>query len=255
MSAFWRRCLELVLVLCLLSPVVASAQNTTSAAPVYLFPGQPANYYLDNTPANAARWYRTELFAGRSYCVEVSNDAVLEYFGADPKVFVYATDATTQIAVNDDATEPEGYLGSRACWIHTAAGGSYPFIKATTFTTPPGTRYFQLRFVETTLWCPWFFIDGDYNAFTLIRNATNTAVSITVTWRNAAGTAVGTYSGSIPADGNLSLSARTYVTGATTGSIEIAHNGSPDAIQASTTTLSGTTGVGFDAQFGQRRPW
>jgi hypothetical protein len=67
----------------------------------------------------------------------------------------------------------------------------------------------------------------------------------------------GEFSGSIPGHGNLALNARTYFSHPTakSGSVQVAHDGSPQAIVGSTTTLSGTTGVGFDAPFMQRQPW
>src|SRR5262249_40993693 len=117
------------------------------------------------------------------------------------------------------------------------------------------TNTYDVRIIETTMFCPWFFIAGDYNAFTLIRNTTDTAVNYTITWRDSSGTIVGTGSGAIARNGQPALNARTFVNPATTssGSIEIAHDGSEDALKASTTTLSGTTGIGFDALFEQRR--
>ena len=105
------------------------------------------------------------------------------------------------------------------------------------------------------MFCPWFFIAGDYNAFSLIRNTTSSSVNYTVNWRNSAGAIVGTTSGAIAGNGSAALNARTFVNPLTTpnGTIEIAHDGSEDALKASTTTLSASTGLSFDALFEQRR--
>jgi len=73
--------------------------------------------------------------------------------------------------------------------------------------------------------------------------------------KNSTGGSIGTTSGSVAANGNVALNARDCVNHLTTvsGSIEIAHNASEDALKASTTTLSPTTGLSFDAMFEQRR--
>jgi hypothetical protein len=39
------------------------------------------------------------------------------------------------------------------------------------------------------------------------------------------------------------------------GTVEIAHDGSPDALVGQMTSLSATTGLNFDAPLFQRRPW
>ena len=76
-------------------------------------------------------------------------------------------------------------------------------------------------------------------------------------WRDGAGAIVGTTNVVIPGNGNLALNANSFVNNATTstGSIEIVHTASEEALTASTTTLSPTTGIGFDAGFERRRPW
>jgi hypothetical protein len=258
MTAFGRRCLGLVLGLCLLFPAAAVAQNETAAYAADLSVGGfPLTLELSST--ELARWYDMDVRPGRSYCVQVGV-ADYEYHYLDTVLEVFRGDGTTPVASNDDiVTEPDAEILSRACWIATSAAATYNTVRVsidgTYYAIPSGNHSFAIRVFETTLWCPWFFINGDYNAFTLLRNTTDASVNVTVTWRDANGTAVGTYSGAIPGNGNLSLNARNYVTAATSGSIEIAHDGSAEAIQGSTTTLSGTTGVGFDAMFTQRRAW
>ena len=64
-------------------------------------------------------------------------------------------------------------------------------VKLTSFIGVPAQNI-ELRFVETTLFCPWFFVAGDYNAFSLIRNNSNTALnSVLVTWYGLNGTVAG----------------------------------------------------------------
>jgi len=71
------------------------------------------------------------------------------------------------------------------------------------------------------------------------------------------GNVAGTTTVSIPSHGGVVVNAATFVNPLTfsNGTIEIAYPGAPDQVVGSTTTLSGTTGLGFDAQFSQRRPW
>ena len=92
----------------------------------------------------------------------------------------------------------------------------------------------------------------------MIRNTSVTPLpGVVITWRGLTGAQAGTTTVAIPANGTVILNARDFVNPAlfSNGSIEIAHPGSPEQIQASTTTLSGTTGLGFDAVFGQRKAW
>jgi hypothetical protein len=169
-------------------------------------------------------------------------------------VTVFAADGTTVVVLNDNAAgEPRGTGAARACWVAGADATVYATVATSAAPASPYTV--TLRGVDTTLFCPWFFIGGDYNAFTILRNTTDAAVALTVRWRGLDGTVVGSFATTLAANGTLAVNGRQYVAGATSGAIEVAHDGSPDAIQGSTTTLSGTLGVGFDAVFTQRRPW
>jgi hypothetical protein len=254
------RCCGLALVVCGFLPLTAAAQNFTKDTATSLAIGQPP-VSLALARDQMERWYFSGwAVAGRSYCAVTGLAEDYRYETAKTLVTVYRLNGTTVLGLNINAfgTEPGATWGSRVCWIAPATEIFYVKVEWSDPldpNPPPSPRYLTLRILETTLWCPWFFLDGDYNAFTLLRNTTNAAVDVTVTWRDVNGNAVGTYSGSIPGNGSLALSARTYVTGATSGSVEVAHNRSPQAIQGSTTTLSGTTGVGFDAVFTQRQPW
>jgi hypothetical protein len=94
--------------------------------------------------------------------------------------------------------------------------------------------------------------------FTLIRNTSSSALAgVVVTWRDLAGIVGGTTTVTVPTNGTVILNARNFVDPGlfSNGSVEIAHTGSPQQLTASTTTLSGTTGLSFDAPFTQRQPW
>jgi hypothetical protein len=116
---------------------------------------------------------------------------------------------------------------------------------------------FQIRVVETTLYCPWFLIGTQTTAFSLLRNTTDAAITAVVTWRRLAGVSVGTTTAAIEANGTGAFSASDFVSVAVTpnGSIEVAHTGAPDALQGVTTTLAIETGLSFDALCTTRRPW
>ncbi len=108
------------------------------------------------------------------------------------------------------------------------------------------------------MFCPWFFIAGDYNAFSLIRNASDVPASgVIVTWYGLNGAIAGTTTIAIPGNGTAILNARDFVNPASfsNGSVVISHIGSPQQLMGSTTTLSATTGLGFDALFEQHQAW
>ncbi|MEO8431537.1 MAG: hypothetical protein ABI592_08510 [Acidobacteriota bacterium] len=242
----------------LLAAPLPGQNNTSFGTAASYFWGQKATSFVSGA-ANTQFWFVLEATAGRSYCVEAGN-----YEGGygdgspDMELSVLGGNAVTVIRGNDDAgEEPKGFVNSRACWVHTFPNPTV-FVKLIPHAASVPASAVTLRFVETTLYCPWYFVAGDYNAFSLIRNAASTALSgVVVTWRGLDGTVAGTTTVSIPANGTVVLNARSFVNAGvfSNGSVEIAHSGSPEQIQGSTTTLSGTTGLGFDAVFGQRKAW
>jgi hypothetical protein len=202
-------------------------------------------------------WFYSFTVQGRSYCAETTNvdNGVPATLDLDTELVVYGGNATTELAHNDDAVqEPRNALLSRACWIAGVDGLVY--VKLIPHTPAVPLSPVMIRFIETTLFCPWFFVAGDYNAFSLLRNTTAGLISgVVVTWRGLNGTVAGSTTVAINPNSTLILNARDFVNPAvfSNGSIEIAHTASPQAIIGSTTTLSGTTGLGFDAPFEQRK--
>jgi hypothetical protein len=180
---------------------------------------------------------------------------------ADSTIALYRQSQT--VAVSNDNTLQEPFSGanapsggglSRACYVAIATESLYVLVSQP---NPSTTIQWQARLVETTLFSNWFFVGGDYSAFTLIRNTTNSALNYTVNWRNGSGTVVATTSGTLNGNGNTFVDARAFPSAiaATAGTVEIVHNSSPDAVVASTTVLSGATGLSFDAPFVKRQPW
>jgi len=226
----------------------------SGAAPYYW--GQQA---ITTMSTGSAFWFKLTTVAGRSYCAEIGN-ANNYPFGdrdIDPEIAVFRGDGITPIVSNDDATdEPRGAFLSRACFIAQFSEDARFRVRSHAAVLSPAT-FVTVRFIETTLFCPWFFIAGDYNAFSLIRNTSQTALVGVVTWRGLGGAVAGTTPFTLPANGTAILNARDFVNPAlvSNGSVEVAHTGAPDQLKGSTTTISGTTGLGFDALFESRKPW
>jgi hypothetical protein len=242
----------------LLFASVAFAQNTSASAAIHLTIGQ--TFHESTVDAtNTQRWFQVPVIGGRSYCAEAVMGHTQEVFDGlnDPSIVIYASDATTVIAQNDDilTSEPGGHFNSRACWSPTVSQ-EYEFLKVISHGSTTSTTY-AIRVVETTLFSNWFFLGGDYSSYTLIRNTTNVSVSYTINWRNGAGTVVSTQTGSLAPNGSTFVDARSQAgaLAAVSGTVEIAHKGSMDAIMATTTVLSATTGLSFDTFFVKRTAW
>ena len=245
-----------LLAACFLVSTALMAQNGDPLSAASFAWGQKLQSTV-NGAGPSHTWFYSFMVEGRSYCAETTNvDNVVDATqNPDTELVVYGSDTTTVLAQNDDAVkEPRNALFSRVCWI--AGNPGIVFVKLIPHTPDVPLTHVMIRFMETTLFCPWFFVAGDYNAFTLLRNTTTEPIpGVVVTWRGLNGAVAGTTTVTVNANGTLILNARDFVNPGvfSNGSIEVAHTGSPQAIVGSTTTLSGTTGLGFDALFEQRR--
>jgi hypothetical protein len=234
----------------------ASANNTTAGTAHSIMPnGTAAETFFSG--ADQQRWYVFRAIVGRSYCAETQGGAFFDTSAGnlDTIVNVVRADQTTSIILNDDTVvEPRSFRLSRACFIAPASELTY--VQITPFTGGDTFNY-RVRVAESTLFSNWFFVGGDYNAFSLIRNTTSSTLSYTVNWRNLAGTVVATTSSTLSPNATAVLNGRDFAgaLGAGNGSVEIAHNGPPDAIFATTTVLSATTGLSFDTIFVKRANW
>lgn len=235
----------------------AFGQNTTSGGAIQLTIGQ--TFHESTVDAtNTQRWFVIFVVQGRSYCAEAVMGRTQEVSdgGNDPYLLILASDATTGVNGNNDVNrdEPGGGSNSRACWIPLKTETEFVLVYPAHSTV---TTTYAIRVVETTLFSNWFFLGGDYASYTLLRNTTNVSVAYTINWRNSAGVIVSTVSGMLPANGSTFVNARDQpgAVAAGSGTVEIAHWGSMDAIMATTTVLSATTGLSFDTVFLKRTAW
>jgi hypothetical protein len=181
--------------------------------------------------------------------------------GGDPRVFVYQTDGTTLITSNDDSgsiPEPGGSSLSRACYMFLATQTNYVKIQAHTVGTASS---FEFRVVESTLFSNFYLGCCGYSGYTFIKNTTTAPVSFSLSYVRAAGPLSGgvlaSYVDTLPPNGLKYVDAATFPGNASSGvgTIEIMHSGPPDAIVATTTVVSGATGLSFDTLFIRRQPW
>ena len=255
MNGRLRRCALIAGALALI-PVSARAQNTSFGTSVHLLVGQAA---VLSTPATTGeqRFYDAPVVQNRSYCAEATPSET-ELNPAVPTLTVYKQDQTTALGTESGNAEPKGLAASRVCFV--APTTENVFIK---LATSDNGRQYSLRFVETTLWTNWFFVGGDYSSYTLVRNTTNQPITVSYRWRDGGGNQVASRLNEVlPANGIAFIDARVvmscvFPTACATfnGSVDIAHNGSPEAIVGSQTTLSGGTGLSFDTLLFQRRTW
>ena len=247
--------LSLLIALMAVVPTTALAQNTSPGTAVHMLIGQ-SPMRVNLATGSADRYYDFPVITNRSYCVEAT-EADDELDAADPALTIYHADGATPVGSNDNTTiEPKGLVAARVCFI--ASADETNFIKLSPSAPAFENQDYALRVVESTLFTNWFFVGGDYSSFTLIRNTTSTAVNYRAMWRNAGGTVVYSQAlSAVPPNGIVALNARTInaVLAAGSGSVEIAHDGSPEALVGSQTTLSGGTGLSFDTIYFQRRAW
>lgn len=231
----------------------AWADNTTAANARELFLGQAQ---IQSFAASQTRWYKAHLVAGRSYCLLVwapytdpSQAAVSldSQFFLDDGVTTASTPYTTDIEPRMEASNN----GDQTKLIPTTTGVHRISVDNTNLTAGYTVN---VMLVETTLFSPWYFAAGSYDGYITIRNNTSSTLAVTITVYNAAGGVVGTTTVSIPANGNTFVTA-TSLGATSSGSVQLAHNGSLNAIAANITTLSATTGLSFDAPFTARMSW
>jgi hypothetical protein len=246
-----------------LAPAAAFAQNNTSALAANIVMGG-GGIETSTDATNAQRWYKTGAVAGRSYCAETSATANNPTSTTtDTTISVFRSDGTTLIASNDDfgadpSADAAAFGPSRVCWTHTVADGTAVRIRAQPFTA--GTPLaFRVKVTDTSLQCPWYFTDAStsFLGFVIVRNNSgNSPTTVTITAYNATGGVQGTPATTVLAANDTAAFDLTQAPfGAATGSGSVtvsygvaatAANTSTGGVSASVTSLSFSTGVGFD---------
>ena len=244
-----------------LLPGMLAAQTTEPTAASYVV-GQGWLKFQSPGHAQGAKFYRFGVVAGRSYCVEqVGSDFVADK--ADTVSYVSRPGGGGDIVGNNDdmATEPGAVPAStqpsRFCWIAPATEAEFLQL----FTKENGVSFERkFRVMDTTLFAPWFFSGSGFEAFVLLKNTTNQAISTTVTLYSTAGASLGSQTAVVPANGsyNLQVSAAPptgFGIPNATGTVQISHLGAPGALLGNVTSLSFGQGVSFDTVVAPRTDW
>ena len=243
-------------------PIVAEADNLSCPGAIVLVPdgGTYSSTLTDTDP----RWFRFVAKAGRSYAVMSENLTPVDIQPLIRAEAFYSNCSANGLPAGTAVTPLSYAEPVSADTVPNVGAGRYavvPSADTTVYFTVtgaggnfPGGNY-SIRIEDTTLFSNWYFAGGDYMAFTLVRNTTNQSVNYTMKWRNNAGTIVATYTGTLPPNGSAYKNGADFpaAVAAVSGTVEVAHDGTPDAVVASTTVLSPTTGLSFDAPFIRRR--
>jgi hypothetical protein len=247
-----------------MAPLTASAQNTIPGLATTLQVGQGwIDVNMDG--ANQGRFYKYQVFQGRSYGVEgITEKAPTSTSAGGGQTHVYRADATTSLGLSlNSSAEPGGgpQNPGRVCYFAPASElnfmlvGNYPF---------DGTvRSYRWRVVETTQFCPWFFSGNGFEAFILVRNTTYKPLRVIVTLRDTAGAVLGTRVAIVQANASFNSQVSDpagFNLPSASGNVEIAYGpdnpgsdgGGPGAVIANVTSLSFGLGVSFDTPAGPR---
>ena len=241
-----------------LLPSSAFADNTTCANADFLFPGVARSQSLSDVQP---RYYKVKVQAGRSYSVYSWADLQDSgEGGASIDHILYSNSTCTTSATTQDTTANEpiavvsGMSGDNDTIIPTFTGTMYIRVDNN---TAASTYTILTAIQETTIFSSWWFVGGDYNAFAELKNASAESLGYTLTAYGANGTSCGTSSGTLSGNGSVAINVKSLGTCASVGSgnAQVAFQGPPGAVIGNITTLSGTTGLSFDAPFTPRMPW
>jgi hypothetical protein len=238
-------------------PSLALADNTSCANGDFLFMGIGRGQSITNgTP----RYYKVRVVEGRSYSVyswAPFQDTGEGGASINHVLWSNSTCTVTAGVVSSSAKEPRvdvtGHTGDNDTIIPNFTGTMYIEVQ-----NNGGTSYtIYTAIQETTIFSPWFYVAGTNNAFAEIKNATDASIQYTLTAFGANGTACGTSSGTLAANGNTAINIRLLGTcqAAGSGSAQVAFQGPPGAVVGNITTLDATTGLSFDSPFSPRMPW
>jgi hypothetical protein len=217
------------------------------------------------------RWYSVTLHGGRSYEFSVEQ-VTASTPGINGYVFLnlFQSDGTTPLAGYSNipgfaprpwAVTPGGNTGgTRATFTYTATPGTVQSVMIQV-TLPVGAAgdyaYFKVSVQDTTLFCPWYYTDANFDAFVQIQNVTSGSVAVTLTFYSFVATSGGaTAVVGAPVTFTLPAFGATFITAkggggappGSSGGIRMTIAGPAGSIKANTTTVN-TTGVGLTHSF------
>lgn len=240
--------------ICLLTPSVAQAVNTTCANADFLFLGERAQYFFT---AAVPLYFKAPLVAGRSYILMTwapTQDVSEGGAGIAQAIYSDSTCATSPAASftqHEPLLSVFGHGGLQETVIPATSGLYY-------FGVGTGTSFsVQVLLFETTLFSPWWFTGGTNQAYIEVSNTMNTAATAHITLRRSNGTECGTTSVALAANGNAAILINSVgsCAAALAGSAQIAFDGTPGGLAANITTISVPDGTSFDSPFAPRMAW
>ena len=215
---------------------------------------RPMGYQFSQVGQDTTLYYRFLATSGSSYHVYASpigtNDGALDFCAVDNwRDAACAVETGTEFGdeeTNDLGSDGDGFVATSS-GAHTTAIRNSPELNAFSCET---------IIQETTLFSPWFFreVANGYDGFVEIRNNhSNPVGGVVVTVFTSSGAAAGATTIAIPGNGTALVQVSTLGAPATGyGSVRIATPHKPGTIVANITTLSGITGISFDAPFSRR---
>jgi hypothetical protein len=243
---------------CIMTPSVAQAANTTCPNANFIALGQHSGFYTIG--ASGALFFKARLQAGRSYSLSAwapFQDAGQSTVSLD--INVYTDSACSVLAAGGSATDFEpafdvdSHGGDTDTIIPTVSGTFYIRVDNTV-----ATAYgMYLLVMETTLYSPWWFTGGTNQAYVELRNNMSQTTTGTLTFYSATGVVCGTSNFTIAANGNsaVQINGVGSCAGTVSGSAQLAFQGTPGGMAANITTLDVPNGTSFDSPFTPRMVW
>ena len=235
----------------------ASAANTTCTNADFVFMGVGRT---QTVASGASVFYKVRVVAGRSYSVSTwapAHDAGQGTANLNHEFYANSTCTIAAMTVSNDDTEPrlvlDAHNGDNDSIIPNFTGTMYIRVTNGGATAVAATTTFQ----ESTIFSPWFFVGGAYNAFIELKNTTESTIAVQIRALSPSGAVCGTAGGALVANANVAWNVREFASCVTagSGSVEVAFYGLPGAVVGNVTTLDGVLGLSFDAPFTARMPW
>jgi hypothetical protein len=115
----------------------------------------------------------------------------------------------------------------------------------------------HIMVIESTLFSPWYYVVASlgYDGYVEIRNNTGQATTVTLRGYSNTGAIAGSSTFTVAGNGTTLVAMSTIVPDGSAGSASLTYQGQPGSFSANITTLSGATGLSFDAPFTLRMHW